>query len=185
MSLFKRIKDKLQGKTKNQAELELRIKKGMKVGENCHIYSAESIDGAWPWLISFGDNVTVSSNVTILAHDASLNVVSCGTKLGRVEIGNNVFIGANSIVLCDTRINDNVVVAAGSIVTSDLEANAVYAGAPARRMCSIDAFRDKYSALRESRPYFGEERSWDKWYDATDEEKQRMIRELSDGIGFI
>ena len=78
---------------RGESEKEYRLNRGMKVGKNCHIYSWDTIDGGHPRLITIGDNVYISSNVTILTHDASTNVVGCGTKLGKVTIGNNVFIG--------------------------------------------------------------------------------------------
>ena len=86
---------------RGESEEEYRLTRGMKVGKNCHIYSWDTIDGGHPYLISIGDNVTISSNVTILTHDASTNVVGCGTKIGKVTIGNNVFIGTRAIVLCN------------------------------------------------------------------------------------
>lgn len=121
---------KLLGK---ETEMEYLLSHGMKVGKNCHIYSDSTIDHTYPHLITIGDDVTISTNVTILVHDASTNVVGEGTKLGRVSIGNNVFIGTGTIILCNTHIGNNVVVGAGSIVTHDLPDDAVYAGSPAKK----------------------------------------------------
>lgn len=178
------IKRLLHGNSEQQ-ELEYRLSRGMKVGANCHLYSISSIDGNWPWLISIGDNVTVSSNVTILAHDASSNVVSCGTKLGRVTIGNNVFIGTGSIVLCNTRIGDNVVVGAGSLVTGDIPSNTVVAGRPAKPICSIEEYREKMLKQRETRPNYAEIHAWNEWREAPNADKEKMVEELDDGIGFV
>lgn len=168
-----------------QRELEYRLNRGLIIGENTHIYSIEGIDGAWPWLIKIGNNVTISANVTILAHDASTNVVHCATKLGRVIIGDNVFIGARSVVLCNTKIGDNVIVGAGSVVTHDLPGNAVYAGSPAKYICSIEEYREKYSGLYQVRPHFDQIRPWNAWTSATEEERNEMLKELEDGIGFV
>lgn len=172
-------------KSSAQREMEYRLRHGLTVGENTHIYSIEGIDGAWPWLIKIGNNVTISSGVTILAHDASTNVVRCGTKLGRVIIGDNVFIGARSVVLCNTKIGDNVIVGAGSVVTGDLLANGVYAGVPAKYICSIDEYQEKYFEQFKVRPHFDQIYHWDKWPDASQEEHERMFEELEDGIGFV
>lgn len=113
------------------------------------------------------------------------NTVGCGTKLGRVQIGNNVFIGARAIVLCNVKIGDNVIVGAGSVVTHDLKGNNVYAGSPARRVCSIEEYRVKYERLRNERPRIDEIRPWNMWDSATEEEKQQMIDVLEDGVGFF
>lgn len=165
--------------------MEYLLNNGMKVGKNCHIYSAPTIDAGRPYLISIGDNVTISSNVTILTHDASPNVVHCGTKLGRVFIGNNVFIGTRSIILCNTHIGDNVVVGAGSVVTHDLESNGVYAGAPAKRVCSIEDYAERMKRLKEERPDFNSIRPWNTWHEASEAEKKQMYDLLEDGVGFF
>ncbi len=183
---IKRLIEKImRKKASEQIELEYRIKKGMKMGKNCHLYSVSSIDGGWPWLISMGDHVTVSTNVTILAHDASPNVGGYGTKLGRVRIGNNVFVGSGTTILCNVSIGDNVIIGAGSVVSHDLPSDAVYAGVPARRVCSLEEYKEKYAKLRKERPYFGTIRPWNQWSDASDDEKQMMLDGLEDGIGFI
>ena len=179
------ILDKLFRRNSDQAELEYRLSKGMHVGKNSHLYSVATIDGAWPWLISIGDNVTISSNVTILAHDASPNVVGCGTKLGRVTIGNNVFIGTGTIVLCNVKIGDNVVVGAGSLVTGDIPSNTVYVGRPARMLCTIEEYREKMKKLRETRPDFSGVHAWNEWSAAPDEDKTKMLEALKDGVGFV
>ena len=157
----------------------------MKVGENFECYSWEGLDGGWPWLISIGDNVTISSNVNILAHDASTCHVGCHTKLGRVSIGNNVFIGAKATVLCNVAIGDNVIVGAGSVVTKNLDSGFVYAGNPARKICTTDEYRIKSERLVERRPYLAEIRKWDDWKNANQEEKEQMLKLLEDGCGFV
>lgn len=158
---------------------------GMKVGKNSHIYSDATIDHIYPHLISIGDDVIISTNVTILVHDASTNVVREGTKLGRVSIGNNVFIGSGTIILCNTHIGNNVVVGAGSVVSRDLPDNAVYAGSPARRICSIEDYRERIHKLRSERPDLSQIRPWDQWADASDEDRKKMCDALADGVGFI
>ena len=164
---------------------EYRLSRGLEVGANTSIFSWEGIDGNWPWLISIGSNTTISSGVTILAHDASTLKVGCKTKLGRVTIGDHCFIGARSIVLCNVRIGDYVIVGAGSVVTSDLESGYVYAGNPARKICSIDDYEKKYRELNATRPNLSEIRPWNQWGNATNEERQKMKELLSDGCGFI
>lgn len=186
---MKRIKQLIQrfiqGKASEQIEMEYLIKNGLKIGKNTHINPGFAIDSAWPWLISIGDDVTISTNVTILAHDASTNIVKCGTKLGRVSIGNNVFIGTGTTILCNVRIGDNVIIGARSLITCDLPANGVYAGVPAKRICSIEEYRDKYQRLRQIRPDFSAVRPWNQWGDATEKEKEQMNKGLENGVGFI
>ena len=59
------------------------------------------------------------------------------TKTGKwytsdVYIGNNVFVGAHTIITNPVRIGDGAIIGAGSIVTKDIPANEVWAGNPAR-----------------------------------------------------
>lgn len=48
-----------------------------------------------------------------------------------INIGNNVWIGANAIIIKGVTISDNAIIAAGSIVTKDVPANCIVAGNPA------------------------------------------------------
>lgn len=65
------------------------------------------------------------------------------------RIGNDVWIGLGSIVLCGVRIGEGSVIAAGSVVTRDVEEYAVYAGNPAKKIrerFSSDADREAHRA---------------------------------------
>lgn len=170
---------------KGEDEREYRLKRGLTVGENTYIYSWEGIDGNFPWLVTIGSNTVISSNVTILAHDASTCRVGCHTKIGRVDIGDNCFIGARSVVLCDVKIGDNVIIGAGSVVTRNLESGYVYAGSPAKKICSFEDYKKKNKELNETRPYLATIRKWNEWHNASEEERQKMKDLLSDGCGFI
>ena len=62
-----------------------------------------------------------------------------------IHIGNNVWIGANSVILPGVTIGDNTVIGAGSIVTRDVPANVVAVGNPCRVMREIsDRDREYY-----------------------------------------
>lgn len=54
-----------------------------------------------------------------------------------VHIGNNVWIGANSVVLPGVTIGENSVIGAGSVVTKDIPANVVAVGNPCRVLREI------------------------------------------------
>ena len=54
-----------------------------------------------------------------------------------VHIGNNVWIGANSVILPGVTIGDNSVIGAGSVVTKDIPANVVAVGNPCKVMREI------------------------------------------------
>ena len=71
----------------------------------------------------------------------------------RVEIGNDVWIGARAIIMSGVRIGDGAVIAAMAVVTSDVEAYSVVAGIPARHM--------KYRFGSEAREKLISSRWWD------------------------
>ena len=102
-------------------------------------------------LISFGNNVAIARNVVFVTHDithAVLNklpeeerlLFTFKERIGCIEIGDNVFIGSNSIILYDTRIGPNVIIGSGSVVTKDCEPNSVYAGVPVKKLGSFKDF---------------------------------------------
>ncbi len=99
--------------------------------------------------IEIGDNCQITSGVTILAHDESYSV--CGLKYGDLprsqkitKIGNNVFIGMNSIILMGSDIGDNVIIGAGSVVSGRVESNSVYAGNRATKIKDLDEYHKSH-----------------------------------------
>ncbi|MBX9026488.1 acyltransferase [Collinsella sp. TF06-6AC] len=97
---------------------------------------------------------------TILTHDYSWGVIKgkTGEVLGNqkhVTIGNNIFIGWGATILCGTTIEDNVIVGAHSVVSGRLEHDSVYAGVPAKKVCSLECYREKRASaqLEEAKDY--------------------------------
>lgn len=114
-------------------------------GDNC-FYQPRNIPPEAK-LIKMGDNVVVASEVLFINHDAihyMLNHMEPSKRysmnLGAIEIGNNVFIGARTIVLPGTLIGDNVIIGAGSLVKGYFKRGGVYAGVPARRIGEFSDF---------------------------------------------
>lgn len=108
--------------------LRLIEKRGFKHGQNFNIEKGANIDRAFCNIISCGNNVTLAKDVYILAHDASMQKFLGKTKVAGVRIGNNVFIGAKTVVLPGCSIGNNVIVAANSCVTHDIPSGEVWGG---------------------------------------------------------
>ncbi len=98
------------------------------IGKNFSMQQGCIIDDSHCWMITIGDNVTLAPNVHILAHDASTKQELGYTLVKPVKIGNNVFIGAGSIILPGVTIGNRVIIGAGSVVTKDIPSNSVACG---------------------------------------------------------
>lgn len=118
---------------------------GLVLGEGVSINQGVALD-SWTWLISIGDGATLAPGVRIVAHDASTHAHLGVARVGRVDIGCRVFVGADSTVLPGVRIGDDAVVAAGSVVVDDVAPRTVVGGVPARELMTLEAFLDRQRA---------------------------------------
>lgn len=153
MNIIKEFLYRLRG----EYTTEKLISMGMIVGNNFKRLHGVILDPGHCWLISIGDNVTMAPRVHILCHDASTKEFLGYTKIGRVTIGNNVFIGAESVVLPGVTIGNNVIIGANSTVTHDIPDGVVVAGSPARIVCTLEEYLAKERTRMESAPCYGEE----------------------------
>lgn len=176
---FKRILYRLRG----EYTTEQLISMGMKVGKNFNRLNGVILDPSHCWLIEIGDHVTMAPRVHILCHDASTKQFLNYTKIGRVCIGNNVFIGASTVVLPGVTIGDNVIIGANSTVTHNIPSGMVAAGAPARVLCSTEEYLQKERTHMKQAPCYGEEYTLRKHISA--EKKQQMFRELERTMGYV
>lgn len=109
---------------------KIRVRKGAvcKIGRNTSINCNNMI--ACHKRVIIGDDVQFSPNVQIYDHDHDFRAeggVKAGKyKTGTIEIGNNVWIGANTIILRGTKIGNDAVIAAGSIVKGEIPEGAVF-----------------------------------------------------------
>ena len=86
------------------------IKRGMKVGKNFNRQQGCFLDPSHCFLITIGNDVTMSIRVTVMAHDASTKQTIGYTKIGQVHIGDHVFIGANATIQPGVAIGDYAVI---------------------------------------------------------------------------
>ena len=152
MKLLRDLKYLLRG----ELFTEKLIEQGMKVGKNFERMNNVLIDDSHAWLIEIGDDVTLAPRVHILAHDASTKKFLGYTKIGRVTIGNNVFVGAETVILPDVKIGSNVVIGANSTVTRDIPDNSVAVGSPARVISSLEDYLAKEKEKMKRLPVYGE-----------------------------
>lgn len=107
------------------------------IGENTYIGEYNNIRAGGGRII-IGDKCLISQHITITASNHSIRQgiyiadQPWSTVNNYVIIGNDVWIGANAIVLPGVNIGDGAVIGGGSVVTKDIPANAIAVGNPAK-----------------------------------------------------
>ncbi len=126
-------------------------KLGVRVGEQTKFYDPSSnvVDITRPYMISIGNKVKITRGVKILTHGFDWCVLrECYKRpfgsAGRVDIGDNVYIGMDAIILKGVKIGRDSIVAAGSVVTKNVPDCSVVAGNPAKVICTIHELYEKY-----------------------------------------
>ena len=125
MKFLKKTLNKIRG----EQSIDKLKKRGLKIGKNTTIMSGVIIDPSHCWHISIGNDVILAPRVHILAHDASTKLFLNHTRVANVvSIGNNVVVGA------------------GSIVKKDIPNNSVAAGNPARIIYPLNEYLCRQSS---------------------------------------
>ncbi|AVQ87626.1 acyltransferase [Plesiomonas shigelloides] len=145
-SIFRVIK-----KLVRKSKLHLAIKQGLVVGSETLLIGTQEF-GSEPYLVRIGCQCLITDGVRFITHDGSIQVpliknganikevYSKKSTFGRIEIGDNVFIGVASIILPNTKISNDSIVAAGSVVKGSFEEGVVIGGNPAKVICNIDEY---------------------------------------------
>ena len=105
--------------------------KNVRITMDCCIWAGENSK------IIFGDDVLVGPGVKIICsnHGTELNGIPMSLQ-SRTEkdiiIGNDVWIGANSVLVSGVKVNDGAIIAAGSVVTKEVPSETMVGGIPAK-----------------------------------------------------
>lgn len=136
-----------------RAEYIKRKKLFYHMGEKCYYHPVKL--PAEPYLVSLGDNVFIGTEVSFITHSMAYCVFNnmkdfyienASPTVGKIVIGNNVFIGARATILYNVTIGNNCIIAANSVVTKDIPDNTVVAGIPAKK---IGSFEDQFVKTKE------------------------------------
>ena len=147
--IIKKIIDYFEKKYRAQKYWE---KKGLKCGASCEIYEGASF-GSEPYLITLGNHVRVNTGVFFVTHDGGTWVLRGLNNnqyrdidlFGTINVGDNVHIGTNAIIMPGVNIGNNCIIGCGAIVTHDIPDNCIAVGVPARVIESIDQYSEKHT----------------------------------------
>lgn len=175
--MLKRVKNKIN----HIVDIEKLKKKGLTVGKDVSIGSGCRIDSSFSFLIDIGDRVTLAPNVLVFAHDTSTKQMTGFTKMGKVTIGSDVYIGPGSILLPGTDIGNNVIVKAGTVIEEKIPENSVVSGNPAKIISTYDEYKEKAEKeISKSRPIAGKTAHYLK-----DVEKKLIKQRIGDKGSYI
>lgn len=111
---------------------------GQKFSCNTNLHMNASCGGE----ISIGENVLIGPNVVIRTSnhnftDRTKNINEQGHSFGNIKIEDNVWIGANCVILSNVLIGKGAVIAAGAVVNKNVDSYTVVGGVPAQKIKSI------------------------------------------------
>lgn len=105
------------------------LKKNVNLGFNCEVYSLNKVTigkntliAAYTYIVGGGH---MSQDVDTLFRDQEKHAIG-------IEIGNNVWLGAKSVIMDGCNIGDNSIIGAGAVVTKSIPGYAVATGIPAK-----------------------------------------------------
>lgn len=125
-------------------EPELNIGADVAIGLNCTLSCMNRIE--------IGDDSTISDRVYIADTEHEFRDVRLGIRdqpliVGKVRIGQRVWVGTGAVIAGAVTIGDNAVVGANSVVRSDVEPYTVVAGAPARPVSRYSHARKRWESV--------------------------------------
>lgn len=131
--------------------------RGVRIGQDCRLLGlARGTFGSEPYLVTLGNHVTVTAECSFITHDGGVWVFRREHPdidvLAPIVVGDNVFLGARTLILPGVTIGSDCVIGAGSVVTKDIPAGHVAVGVPCRPLKPIsdywDSIRSKAMMIR-------------------------------------
>lgn len=127
---------------------------GMRIGSEVTLLNQVRDFGSEPWLIELGSRVNVASGVVFVNHDGASRVFrhllpggsAYGNRFGTIRVLDNCVIGVGSVLLPGITVGPDSIVGANSVVTRDVPPRTVVAGVPARVLCTLEEYQERYRA---------------------------------------
>ena len=119
--------------------------RGVQIGEGVEIFSGSLFTfGSEPYLVSIGNNVTISHDVDFITHDGGMRIARAKSTnaylYGRICVEDDCFLGAHCVLMPGAKVGAGSVIGAGSIVTGEIPSGVVAIGAPAKPIKSVDDY---------------------------------------------
>ena len=158
------------------------VRHGLALGSNVTMMDGVFLDPTHCYLICIGDNSVLAPNVRLIAHDASTKQHLGYTKLGKIIIEENCFLGDSVLVLPGVTIGRNSIVGAASVVTKDVPPDTLAAGNPCRVICTVGEYIQRHKEkLQAGRiPYHTLEQGH-----LTVQQKQEILAFLENDTGYV
>jgi galactoside O-acetyltransferase len=116
-------------------------KEKVTIGNNVYMNSNVMINADISGEITIDKDVIIGPNVVIRASNHNYEKIDIpirnqGHISGKIHIKENVWIGANAVILPDVTIGTGAIVAAGAVVSRDVNDYEIVGGVPAKRISS-------------------------------------------------
>ena len=128
------------------------IKQGARIGKGTRFNCTTNAFGSEPYLITVGEDCLFAANTCFVTHDGGIKVLNSlhkyrqgdiylrMDKIAPIKLGNNVYTGMHAMIMPGVTVGNNVIIGACSVVTHDVPSNCIVAGVPARIICSLDEY---------------------------------------------
>ena len=148
--ILKKIKIKYYWRT-YELRVEYLRNLGAVVGDKTRLMCGISTFGSEPYLIEIGSDCFITHGCRFITHDGGVKVLNSANyfngkrmdKMGRIKIGDNVYMGNYATIMPNVTVGDNVIIGINSIVTKDVPSNCIVAGIPARVICTLQEYYQK------------------------------------------
>lgn len=122
-----------------ESRIRLLRKRGVQIGENCHLDLGVWIEVTTPRAVVIEDHVGIGPFAQILAHDAAANaMIDLPMRVRQTKIGYNSLVGSFATVMPGVTVGRNCGIMAGSIVTKDVPDGKVAGGNPASILLDVE-----------------------------------------------
>jgi acetyltransferase-like isoleucine patch superfamily enzyme len=127
-------------------------RQGVEIGEGVEIFGANLFTfGSEPYLVSIGNQVTISHDVDFITHDGGLRIARAkypdAYLYRRIRVADHCFLGAHCVLLPGAEVGTGSVIGSGSIVSGTIPSGVVAIGVPARPVKSVEDYIEENKHL--------------------------------------